>query len=153
MIDKDKHNIKSELDEIAPFLSGLGRENHFQSPENYFEEFPAAMMDKIHSIHLKPESFLKKYFRPVIIPVASVFTVIIAVVIYFTGNHQSAVTVPAKPFSETASVIDIVDEDVLIDTYKNDLQADKTNPAGRQKEQDTLVNYILDHTDLSDINE
>ncbi len=42
----EKDNIKKELEEIAPFLAGLKKENPFEVPSNFFEQLPDQIMEQ-----------------------------------------------------------------------------------------------------------
>lgn len=37
---ENKDNIPDDLEKLAPFLSKLKKENHFSTPDNYFEVLP-----------------------------------------------------------------------------------------------------------------
>ncbi len=42
----EKDNIKKELEDIAPFLAGLKKENPFKVPANFFEQLPDQIMEQ-----------------------------------------------------------------------------------------------------------
>jgi len=154
---EDKNNIENELGDIAPFLSKMDKANKFDVPANYFEEFPMKMAEKIHARHAREESWIEKYFRPVLIP-ALAFVVLafgIGLYLHYKNNERENITSAMhhniNAIKDNSSIADYVDEDILIDTYTKDLEASKHSV--KSKEQDTLVNILIDQTDLSDLNE
>ena len=154
---EDKNNIENELGNTAPFLSKMDKANKFEVPANYFEEFPMKMADKIHVRHAAKENWAAKYFRPLLIPAIAAIVLAIGIGIYFNYNDNKQVNIASSVHTkinmakDSIAITDYVDEDVLVDAYTKDLEASKHS--FKSKEQDTLVNILIDQTDVSDLNE
>lgn len=100
----NKDDIRKELDELAPRLSRLKKENPFQVPEYYFQGLPDKVLERVKN---EPQSWTERLenglnrtfaliFRPRYALTFATCLVVLAVSVGFLKNRQTAVT-PAAP--------------------------------------------------------
>lgn len=101
---ENKDDIRKELDELAPRLSRLKKENPFQVPDYYFQGLPDKVLERVKAEPqpwtARLENGLNRTFSLIFQPryALSFATclVVLAVSIGFLKNRQTAVT-PAAP--------------------------------------------------------
>ena len=140
-----------DLSKIAPSLSKIKKENSFKVPDNYFDDFPTIIQEKIST---KPSFSFSKYlffiFRPQFIAVFSL--IVIFVVSYSIFNsHLKTNTLSsndvAEYFEQNQSGYD---EDLLIDVIVNDPNINISNNSDKDNDEitDYLINNDIDYSTL-----
>lgn len=122
-----------ELINITPFDKG----NPFRVPENYFEEFPDKIMERIHETKIKdvkPGYFLRKFLYPAA-AVAAIIVFTLFVINY--GNENLNVNDLAENQTDTADAASsFVKENYIIEAITID---EKDTIEG-----DDIINYLVD---------
>ena len=140
-----------DLSKIAPNLSKIKKENSFKVPDNYFDDFPTIIQEKIST---KPSFFLSKYlffiFRPQVIAAFSL--IVIFVVSYSVFNsHQKTNMLSSTDLTEYFEQnLSDYDEDLLIDLIVNDPDIDISNNSDKDNDEitDYLINNDIDYSTL-----
>jgi hypothetical protein len=143
-----KNEINEELNEIAPFLSKIDKKNNFSVHDNYFEDFPARVRDKIgyKSTTLSWTNIFGLFSRKAVFALSSLAIIAILVTMLTVNfNRQSL----AKAVTPNEYILDNIDEDLIIDEL-----AFKEAPKSKiQSTTDNTEEYILENIEESTISE
>src|SRR5437867_1947758 len=114
-MEQDK--IHNELKDLAPFLSGIPKENRFAVPKNYFEEFPSKVRDKVGYSPSPAWENVRKYLVPKFSPTwaALAFLLVLGVFLIWKNNQNPNLAINHKPVSTNEYILDQIDEDIILD--------------------------------------
>ncbi len=162
---KEKDEIRKELEELAPGLSKIKREQPFQVPPTYFKELPDEMLEKARQQPTGPAwwSTLGEWVSSLLTPqrlawqLAAIAVVVVAG-IWMVRSHQPAEELPSVADLSVEEMqlyvsnnIDEFDVDILLEesnlTYIDVPLLDTT-----AIEQEYLDEF-LDDLDLNDLEE
>lgn len=106
---ENKNNRTEELENLAPFLSKIKKENNFSTPPNYFEILPEVIINR--RLNSKLFTFSFNFSKHFLIP-ASSLAVILMVLFYLNSN-----TIETELTTEQISNLIINEEYIKIDDY------------------------------------
>lgn len=111
-----------KLEDLSPFLASLKKENPFQAPENFFEELPEKINNRIQLEKSNENRGIRKLFgRPIYYLATAAASILILVAIWIFTNEKQPVTDLFSEISfeilmdESPELIEYMDEDDLID--------------------------------------
>jgi hypothetical protein len=107
---ENKKNILEELENEAPFLSKIKRENHFSTPKNYFKSLPEVMSGKNLNNKSLVNVFDKLSYR-IFVPISAI-AILFFIVINLTKQNN-----PTELTSEQLSEILIEDDYLEMDYF------------------------------------
>jgi len=142
------NNQQSEerLDELAPHLAKLSKQDPFKVPDNYFEAFPTKVQSR-YTLEAAPP--LHAQLRPSLLQVVAgawVMTIIIVVAFVFSDQPATQSSLTAE---EIITVIESdylasVDEALLVEMLAEDLEL--------VTEDEPLIDYLIESDiDMSSI--
>ncbi len=112
MSENNLHN-DDNLNQKAPFLFGLKKEEPFQSPEGYFEKFQMDLQDKIHS---KKANWWNLFLKPIVW--APTMVILIATGLFIFKGDESVATKSTATTNEKLKLNELSFE--VLDDYVND---------------------------------
>ena len=131
-----------DLSKIAPNLSKIKKENNFKVPDNYFEDFPTIVQEKISK---KPSTFISRFLFFILKPqfIATFSILVIFFVTYSILNTHKEVNILisndiAEYFEQNQTDYN---EDLLIDFIVNDPNIEISN----NSENDVIIDYLIDN--------
>jgi len=151
--------FRNELEGISPVLSRLPRVNSFKVEDNYFEELPMVVMDRIHARKQRRGIDWSWLLQPkwsvamAVCMIAVIFGSFLLVRNINTDKPMPVAQVQqllAEPLSDE-SVIENVSTDDLVEALAN---AESTPTDAQKKkaaDKKELENYIIDNVDESSI--
>jgi hypothetical protein len=124
-----------ELKDIAPILSQLPKKDSFQFPENYFDELPGLIQDRVRVKAQTPWKTALKYALP--------FVLLIVSIGFFTQNKTDDTVQISK--QEAA---DYIDNQMDID-FDETLLAEEISVQSVEQPTETsaMEDYLLDEAD------
>ena len=124
-----------ELKDIAPILNQLPKKDSFQVPENYFDELPGLIQDRVRVKAKTPWKITLKYALP--------FVLLIVSIGYFTQNKTDETVQISK--QEAA---DYIDNQMDID-FDETLLAEEISVQSVEQPTETsaMEDYLLDEAD------
>ncbi len=137
---KNENNIPENLENEAPFLSKMKKENHFKAPENYFEALPEIIQNKNLNNNSLPFSFDKLSWK-ILIPITAVIIIFTVITNLNSVNENDILTY--DQFSEYI----IEQEDIEIETelvyeaYAEILETEQISVT----EEEEYINYLLEN--------
>lgn len=168
-------NHKDDLSKETPFLASLKKDNPFHVPENYFEEFPSRMQERMASARQKqpfiPELLAR--YRWASVTVAVIVAIAFSILLMLNKpavqapladavKEDTAAQQATQPKVQLAAaeevVLDEVDEEPIIEQLAKDDVVKKVVGTKDKKHTKTisidkkeLEEYILDNVDESDL--
>lgn len=139
-----------ELNKIAPKLSELKKQNSFQVPDNYFEDFPSRIQGKISTpepgtLFLKLYSLLKPQL--VLATVMIGFGVIAFLVMQLlTTDQTSTKTIASNNIVSEYEAYAYIDEALIVDY----LASESEYFTEETFNEDEAYNYLLDNDIIID---
>ncbi len=140
-----------DLSKIAPNLSKIKKENSFKVPDNYFDDFPTIIQEKIST---KPTFSFSKYlffiFRPQFIAVFSLIVIFFVSYSIF-NSHLKTNTLSSNDIAEYIEQNQYdYDEDLFVDVIVNDPNIDITDDSDKNNKEitDYLINNDIDYSTL-----
>ncbi len=137
---ENKDNIEENLENIAPFLANIKKENHFSTPKNYFEVLPEVINNK--KLNNKSLHFIfDKLSWRILVPVSSLVVVLIIIFNWNTTTPQINLT------SEQISDYVIneeyinIDDYLIYDTYSEVLDEEKETSTNNNE----YINYLIEN--------
>jgi hypothetical protein len=117
---ENESEIRQELEQLAPGLNKLDKNDRFTIPENYFYQLPGLINEKIK----KKENFLPWYelhHKPILAKVSLAFMVLIitGTTIYFAGFYKKPIE---TKITTESYIIENVDEATLEDFITENTQ-------------------------------
>lgn len=106
----NKNNIPDKLENSAPFLAKIKKENHFSIPKDYFESLPEIISNKKLNNSILKNIFDKLSWR-ILVPISSL-AVVLLIILNLNRNEQKK-----ELTSEQLSDIIINEEYTKIDNY------------------------------------
>lgn len=166
-----KHEIRKELEQIAPKLSELNEHNDgFKVPENYFGQMQEAVMERIKSdtnlevIHPQPTGILKILQPRILLRVAG-FALVIAMAAYFLlpgGNGDSSAYLAELSPEEASEYVQNNLDEFDLDDMLEVAQLDPTELFSsetllleevQEKDMEQYIDDIIDDFDLEELEE
>lgn len=147
-----KNEIKKELQEFAPKLGALQKPDHhlFSVPENYFEEFPFKVKDKIDArkaARAKNWADVQRYLMPRFAPAIVALAVIMLLSVFLlwnntpdTGNNLASETSKQENY-----YLENIDEDLLVEgLISMNIPAAENKLLENGSKTNVLENYIIE---------
>ncbi|MBN4065724.1 hypothetical protein JYT51_00150 [Candidatus Amoebophilus asiaticus] len=157
---EEEKNILEEIQEIAPNLARIKRENHFKVPEQYFEKLPhiiqAKCVEQEKAGTIDIWQLLAQYLlQPKYAIAVSLFAIALIFGLYkYLPNSQDQIVAGEMTFQDlsnkevSAFISDNIqdyDEDLLAEAF---IQADAAKGTSTDDElEEELENYILENVD------
>jgi hypothetical protein len=138
---KNNNNIIEELEKEAPFLSKINKENHFSTPNNYFEVLPEVIIHKKLNNKLLWISFDKLSYRN-LVPI-SAFAVLLFVVFNLNTNNISN-ELTSDQLSELIIEDDYLEMDdyLVYEAYAETLEEERK---ATSSDKDEYINYLIEN--------
>jgi hypothetical protein len=138
---KNNNNIIEELEKEAPFLSKIKKENHFSTPNNYFEVLPEVINHKKLNNKLLWFLFDKLSYR-ILVPI-SAFSVLLFVVFNLNTNNISTELTPDQ-LSELIIEDDYLEMDdyLVYEAYAETLEEEGKKTSS---DKDEYINYLIEN--------
>jgi hypothetical protein len=137
---KNKNNIPENPLENAPFLSKIKKENHFSTPNNYFESLPEITNSNLLNNSSLKFSFDKLSYR-ILVPITSL--IVILIVVFNLNDNNSEIEITPDQLSEL--IIDEeyleIDDYLVYETYAEIIEED----AEETTETEEYINYLIDN--------
>ena len=124
-----------ELKDIAPILSQLPKKDSFQFPENYFDELPGLIQERVRVKAQTPWKTALKYALP--------FVLLIVSIGYFTQkNTEKSIQISKQ------EAVDYIDNQMDID-FDETLLAEEISVQTVEQHTETsaVEDYLLDEAD------
>lgn len=135
---ENKNNIAEELENIAPFLSKIKKENNFSTPPNYFEILPEVIVNR--SLNSKFFNFSFNFSKHFLIP-ASSLAVVLIMIFYLNSN-----TIETELTNEQISNLIINEEYIKIDDYLvYDAYSEVLDEEKAISTTDEYINYLIEN--------
>jgi len=137
---KKEQNISDNLENEAPFLSTISKENSFSIPENYFEYVPEVIIDKKmtdKSFQLSFEIFSWRALAP-FIAVVIIFIAIIKLNI--TKEDNTLTYDQLSEYIITNNYFEF-DNDMIYEAYAETIEIDEYI----NSETDEYINYLIEN--------
>ncbi|MDG1477887.1 MAG: hypothetical protein P8Q14_12125 [Vicingaceae bacterium] len=137
---KNENNISDNLENEAPSLSKLKKENHFSTPENYFKVLPEVINNKILENKSIQLNFDKLSWR-VLTPLTAVIIIFTAITNLNTTKEEDILTY--DQFSEYIILqedIEIEDE-LVYEAYAEILESE----GNLETEDEAYINYLIEN--------
>jgi Glu-tRNA(Gln) amidotransferase subunit E-like FAD-binding protein len=138
---ENKKNIRKELENEAPFLSKIKKENQFTTPNYYFEELPEVMSSKI---------LINKYLYRVFdkLSYSTLIPTTAAIVLFFMVFNFNTNNISPDLTTHQLSELIIEDDYLNIEAYLvyeayADLLAKEENE--NPINEDETINYLLEN--------
>lgn len=112
MSEKDLHS-DDELNQKAPFLFGIKKEEPFEAPSGYFEKFTSELQDRIHS---EKSTWWRFLLKPIVWAPAMVILIVSGIFLMREDGNQD--TPPKVAASHANSLEDLSFE--VLDEYVNE---------------------------------
>lgn len=133
---ENKNNISENLENEAPFLAQLKKENHFTTPKNYFEVLPELINNKKLNNKSLNFSFDKLSYR-ILVPALSLI-----VISFFIFNNYNTPTETQLSNEEISSLL-IEENYVEIDDYLVYETYSEINYS--ESEPDEYIDYLIEN--------
>ena len=143
-----KDEIYNELKDKAPLLSSIEKKHHFDTPENYFEQLPSTIQQKIKQT--KTNTF-KTLFSKLLKPqfAISLSVILLAGSFYLYNQNKT----DNNQYAYVAVNVDSLNVNELSDMLDTD-QLESIVPADNNAYAETINYLIENYNDLSyDIND
>lgn len=140
MLPNNKNNSSDNLENEAPFLSKMTKENHFSAPENYFEVLPEVINNKILDNNKLRFNIDKLSWR-FLMPFTAVAIIFIALINLNTTTEND--TLSYDQFSEyiiTENDFEFEDE-MVYEAYAETIEPDEYSDS----ETDEYINYLMEN--------
>ena len=137
---KNENNISDNLENEAPFLSKMKKENHFIAPEKYFEALPEVITNKNLNNKSLQFNFDKLSWR-VLIPITAVIIIFTVITNLNLVNENDILTY--DQFSDyIISQEDIEIEDYLVyEAYAEIIETE----VDTESENEEYINYLIEN--------
>lgn len=124
-----------ELKDIAPILNQLPKKDCFQVSENYFDELPGLIQERVHLKAQTPWKTALKYALPL-------FLVVISVIYFSQKNTDKSIQISKQ------EAVDYIDNQMDID-FDETLLAEEISVQTVEQitETSVLEDYLLDEAD------
>jgi len=142
----EKHNTNKELHEIAPELKKLGKDNPFSVPQNYFQELPQSIQEKI--VHKKNASPAFSFFtnpRFVFSGITTLLVIIFAGYFFFAKDVSNGLNSQEWIMDELAWYSDY-QTDVYYDMVLSMEDGEVENNIEPELTEEQIIDYLLDYS-------
>lgn len=158
--EKERSEIKKELQEIAPKLGALQKPDRhsFSVPENYFEEFSFHIKDKIDARKAARGmnwADFQKYLFPQFAPALAILVVIILAGFFMLWRNTENITASQVNSADKTNefYIENIDEDLLVETLLNEKTAATNEIEENTAKTNSLENFIIENYEESTLTE
>ncbi len=138
---ENKNNIPENLEKEAPFLSKIKKENHFSTPNNYFEVLPEVIASKNLNNKSLRFSFDKLSYR-ILVPVASL--IVLFFIVFNFNNNNTETELTSEQLSDLIieeNYLDI-DDYLVYETYAEIIEEEEDETLS---ETDDYIDYLIDN--------
>ena len=140
---ENEKNISDNLENEAPFLSKMTKENHFSTPENYFEVLPEVINNKILDNNKLRFNFDILSWR-LLMPFTAVAIIFIALINLNTTAEND--TLSYDQFSEyIITENDFEFEDEMVYEAYAELLENETSEDNEISEEQEYINYLIEN--------
>tara|TARA_B100000809_G_scaffold258354_1_gene301415 strand:+ start:6719 stop:7168 length:450 start_codon:yes stop_codon:yes gene_type:complete len=137
---KKEQNISDNLENEAPFLSKMTKENHFSAPDNYFESLPEVMSNKNLNNNSIQNLFDKLSWR-ILVPFTAVVIIFTVITNLNTVDENAILTYDQlSEYIITEEDIDF-DEYMVYEAYAETIEPDEYSDS----ETDEYINYLMEN--------
>jgi len=156
MNEQDKISELDELKKMAPTLSSLKKGNHFSVPQDYFDEFPINLKNRIDEQESTSTKFSLAWLfnYQVLAPISSLIVIMILGLIY--GTPEKSVELEDLSANEIELSLEYygypsIDDEILAELYTEE----SNNIESISKEElseEEIIDYLLEeNVDVSQI--
>jgi hypothetical protein len=137
---KNENNISDNLENEAPLLSKIKKENNFNAPKNYFESLPEVMSNK--NLDNKSLYFIfDKMSWRVLMPFTAAIIISISIITLNTIEENNTLT--PDQLSEYIITEDNYefDDETVYDAYAEFIETDESEDSEEQE----YINYLMEN--------
>ena len=143
---ENEKNISDNLENEAPFLSKITKENHFSAPENYFEVLPEIINNKILDNNKLRFNIDKLSWR-LLMPFTAVIIIFIAIINLNTTTENDTLS-----YDQLSEYI-IAEEDIDFDEYLVyeayaellETEGNEDLESNEDSEEQAYINYLIEN--------
>ncbi|MEJ6736502.1 MAG: hypothetical protein QNK84_05655 [Flavobacteriales bacterium] len=143
---ENEKNISDNLENEAPFLSKITKENHFSVPENYFEVLPEVINNKILDNNKLRFNIDKLSWR-LLMPFTAVIIIFIAIINLNTTTENDTLS-----YDQLSEYI-IAEEDIDFDEYLVyeayaellETEGNEDLKSNEDSEEQAYINYLIEN--------
>lgn len=143
---ENEKNISDNLENEAPFLSKITKENHFSVPENYFEVLPEVINNKILDNNKLRFNIDKLSWR-LLMPFTAVIIIFIAIINLNTTTENDTLS-----YDQLSEYI-IAEEDIDFDEYLVyeayaellETEGNEDLESNEDSEEQAYINYLIEN--------
>ena len=144
-MENEKH-ISDNLENEAPFLSKITKENHFSAPENYFEVLPEIINNKVLDNNKLRFNIDKLSWR-LLMPFTAVIIIFIAIINLNTTTENDTLS-----YDQLSEYI-IAEEDIDFDEYLVyeayaellETEGNEDLESNEDSEEQAYINYLIEN--------
>ena len=164
---KNKKEVKEELQHLSPFLSDLKKENPFKVPQQYFEQLPDELMNRVRKDRLRSsdktkvswlDQFLNelvRIFSPRLVAGFATCVLLLAAGFFFLRQEQNPAEqeflagVSNEEIQQYLSDnIDDIDDEMLIEMSLSHHNVDVLGPIDlKEEEMEEFIEDFMDDID------
>jgi hypothetical protein len=143
---ENEKNISDNLENEAPFLSKITKENHFSAPENYFEVLPEIINNKVLDNNKLRFNIDKLSWR-LLMPFTAVIIIFIAIINLNTTTENDTLS-----YDQLSEYI-IAEEDIDFDEYLVyeayaellETEGNEDLESNEDSEEQAYINYLIEN--------
>jgi hypothetical protein len=143
---ENEKNISDNLENEAPFLSKITKENHFSAPENYFEVLPEIINNKVLDNNKLRFNIDKLSWR-LLMPFTAVIIIFIAIINLNTTTENDTLS-----YDQLSEYI-IAEEDIDFDEYLVyeayaellETEGNEDLKSNEDSEEQAYINYLIEN--------
>ena len=143
---ENEKNISDNLENEAPFLSKITKENHFSAPENYFEVLPEIINNNVLDNNKLRFNIDKLSWR-LLMPFTAVIIIFIAIINLNTTTENDTLS-----YDQLSEYI-IAEEDIDFDEYLVyeayaellETEGNEDLESNEDSEEQAYINYLIEN--------
>ncbi|NOZ47175.1 MAG: hypothetical protein GXO79_10395 [Chlorobi bacterium] len=137
---------------IAPELSNIKKENSFKVPDNYFEDLPSKIQERI-ILQKKQSGYIYFLIKKPAFIISFSLILITLIILPFTISHFKKQANQTQLAYQNIEVSDLeyfdINEDMLIDEIS--AENSKSYVSENDENTEAVINYIIENVDYSTI--
>ncbi|MBL4625633.1 MAG: hypothetical protein JKY42_10915 [Flavobacteriales bacterium] len=157
MNEQNEISESEELKKLAPALSSLKKENCFSVPQNYFDEFPIKVKNRIDELGEASTKFSFNWLfnYKILAPVGTCIVLVLAGV--FLYNPIQSIELEELTASEIEQSLEYygypaIDDELLAELYGSEEEAIEEGLTVEELTEDEIIDYLLNvNVDASQI--